>query len=200
MREIKIPAVWMSANALVRPWFRFPFVVAVAALLLFGTTRIGRQGHVLSPISADEFVQAVSTHRTSLIDLYLKEHLNPNARAAQDRPILLAAALDQDWETVRRLLKAGACVDLADENGTTPLMVAAMYGNIDILRELIGLVTSVDVADHSGRSALHHAIAARKTEAVEFLLPFVPDLGRHGSDLLAAALDTGDMKNRQPPF
>src|SRR6185437_3953441 len=131
------------------------FGVAVAALSLFGTTWIGHQGPVLSPISADEFVQAVSTHRTSLIDLYLREHLNPNARAAQDRPILLAAALEQDWETVRRLVRAGACVDLADENGTTPLMAAAMYGNVDVLRELIGLVTSVDVADRRGRSALH---------------------------------------------
>jgi ankyrin repeat protein len=216
MREIKMPVAWMSANALVTRWFRFlasprrtstksparlrmfngqvAFAVVVTTLLLVGTTWIGHQDRVLSPISADEFVRAASTHRTSLIDLYLSEHLDPNARAAQDRPLILAAALDQDWETVRRLLKAGACVDLADENGTTPLMAAAKSGKIDILREFIGLVTSVDVADRSGRSALHHAIAARKTETVEFLLPFVPDLGRHGSDLLAAALDTGDMK------
>ncbi|MEP7015217.1 MAG: ankyrin repeat domain-containing protein [Verrucomicrobiota bacterium] len=148
----------------------------------------------------------MAEHRTSLIDLYLREHLNPNARAAHDQPLLVSAALLQDWDTFGRLLQAGASPDLADENGMTPLMAAAMHGRIDILRELVGEVTSVDVPDRHGRSALHHAIMARNTETVEFLLPFVSDLAGQGSTLLAAALDSGDMKiadtllDRLPPL
>ncbi len=218
MRAIKIPAGWTSASTLglvaawSRSWldwrrenaqpghrfYRFYrgaiLVGAVSLLALFGSTRIGPQPRVRSVISPDEFVRAVATHRTSLIDLYLREHMNPNARAAQDRPLLVAAALEQDWGTFRKLIQAGACPDLADENGVTPLMAAAMQGRIDILRELVGIVTSVDMTDRSGRSALHYAIDARKTDAVDFLLPFVPDLGRHGSDLLATALESGDLK------
>jgi ankyrin repeat protein len=118
MRAVKIRAV---------------LATGIAILVLFTISGLGPQPSVRSPISADEFVRAIAQHRTSLIDLYFSEHLDPNARAAQDRPILLAATLQQDWETVRRLLKAGACVDLADETGLTPLMAAAMHGNVEMI-------------------------------------------------------------------
>lgn len=176
-------------------------------LLLFaGTFSIGPQPRVISRISPDEFVQAIVTHRTSLIDLYLAEHLDPNRRAAHNRPLVVAAALAQDWDTVKRLLQAGARPDLADENGTTALMLAARHGNIDILRRLMGRATNIDLADRNGHTALHHAVAARQTKAIEFLLPFMPHLASHGSDLLALAIATGDMRiaeylsERMPPL
>jgi hypothetical protein len=166
----------------------------ITILVLLGITGLGPQPSVRSPISADEFVRAVAQHRTSLIDLYFSEHLDPNARAAQDRPILLAATLQQDWETVRRLLKVGACVDLADETGLTPLMAAAMHGNVEMIYTFIPLATKVAATDRSGRTALHYAVAAQKEAAIEMLLPQIPGLGKpcsDGRDLLAVALDTG---------
>jgi ankyrin repeat protein len=179
----------------------------VVILTLFaGIISFGPQPRVASRISADEFVQAVVAHRKALIDVYLSEHLNPNRRTANNQPLIVAAALDQDWETVRRLLRAGASPDLADANGTTAMMAAAMHGNIEIMRELIGSVTSLDLPDRNGYSALHHAVAARQTKAIEFLLPFMPNLGSHGSDLLALALNTGDLRitdsllERMPPL
>lgn len=168
--------------------------LASSVLLLTQAINIGPQPHVLSPISPNEFVQALATHRTTLIDLYLLQHLDPNRRAAHDRPLLVAAALEEDWETVRLLLEAGACPDLADENGTTAMMIAARRGRIDILRELIGMVTNVDLPDREGHTALHHAVAARQTKAIEFLLPFMPNLGSYGSDVLALAIVTGDLR------
>src|SRR3954465_6964582 len=173
---------------------RFISAAIIGFALLFVATRFKHVPSTPAAVSPDEFVKAIADHRAPLIDLYFHEHLNPNARAAQDRPLLLAATLQQDWTTVHRLLEAGANVDLADETGLTPLMAAAMQGRIDIMRELIGRVTSVDVADRSGRTALHYAIAGRKNDVVEFLLPFMPDLGRYGSDLLAMALDAGDAR------
>jgi ankyrin repeat protein len=167
---------------------------ALILALFAGTISIAPQPRVVSPISADEFAQAVVAHRAALIDLYLSEHLNPNSRTTKDRPLIVAAALQQDWETVRRLLNAGASSDLADANGTTTMMVAATHGNIDIMRELIGGITSVDLPDRNGYAALHHAVAARQTKAIEFLLPFMPNLGSRGSDLLALALTTGDFR------
>src|SRR6266404_393465 len=117
-------------------------LLGLALLLLFaGRLRIGPQRHVIRPISPDEFVQAIVTHQTTLIDLYLAEHLDPNRRAAHDRPLLVAAALEQDWDTVQRLLQAGARPDPADENGTTALMLAARTGNIEIMRKLMGPAT-----------------------------------------------------------
>jgi ankyrin repeat protein len=173
---------------------RFALTGAVAILLVAGTAGFAPEHHTLAPISADEFVRAVAQHRTSLIDLYFREHLDPNARAAQDRPILLAATLQRDSETVRRLLQAGACVDLADQTGLTPLMAAAMVGDMESVRDFVGGVTNISATDRSGRTALQYAVAAKQIEVTDLLLRMMPGLGPRASDLLATALDTADKK------
>ena len=170
---------------------------AVAILAVVATTGMAPEHNALSPVSADEFVRAIVTRRTSLIDLYFHQHLNPNARAGQDCPLILAAALERDWETVHRLLKAGASVDLGDENGFKPLMAAAMYGNTEIVKAFIPLVTNFALIDRTGRSALHYAVAYGKDESVKLLLPLTPDVAKpcaDGRDLLAMVLDAGDWK------
>jgi ankyrin repeat protein len=165
-----------------------------AMLLLFGSAALGPEPLVPSPVSADELVQAIATHRTSLIDFYLSQHLDPNARTAQDRPLILAATLQEDWATVRRLLDAGASVDLADQYRLTPLIVAAMQGKIDMVRDFIGRVMNLEATDRNGRSALQYAIASRKTEAVNLLLSVMPVLEATDGGPLDVALDAGDEK------
>ena len=167
---------------------------AAAILLLFGGSELGPEPLVRSTVSGDEFVHATATHRTSLIDFYLSQHLDLNARAAQDRPLILAAALQQDWTTVRRLVDAGASVDLADENKLSPLMIAAMQGNVDMVREFISRVTNLEATDRNGWSALHYAVASGKRETVNLLLSVMPILEAGNSSPLDAALDVGDEK------
>lgn len=190
--------------------FRTQILLAgvTATLVALGITG-GTAPQVRSTISADEFVHAMAGHRAALIDLYFSESHNPNARAKQDRPLLVAAALQQDWGTVRRLLQAGASVDLADETGLTPLMVAALHGNTEMVHLFLPLATNAAATDRAGRSALHYAIAAGKKEVMEVLLPTVAGLGNpcaDGRDLLAMALDTGNDKiigallDRLPPL
>jgi ankyrin repeat protein len=165
--------------------------------IVVGLLLIGAGDHppeVVAPnvISAEEFVQAVATQRTSLIDFYLTERFNPNARAAQDRPLLLAATLQGDRDTVRALLDAGASVDLADDTGLTPLMAAAMQGDLEMIRAFVGRVTNIAATDRRGRTALHYAILAQKPEVVELLLRLTSDLGPDSGTLLVAALESGD--------
>lgn len=187
---------------------RIVLASAIAALVVLGIARIAPERHAHSPISADEFARAIATKRASLIDLYLSQHRDPNARTTQDRPLILAAALEKDWGTVQRLLKAGASVDLGDENGVKPLMVAAMDAKIDILNEFVGQVTNVAATDRTGRSALHYAVESGNQDAIKILLPLTPDFARpcaDGRDLLAMAFDTGNWKvieailDRYPP-
>lgn len=170
------------------------FASVFGGLVLVGVTGLAPDPFVRSSVSADEFVQAIGAHRTALIDLYLNEHHDPNARTTQDQPLILAAVLEQDWPTVRRLLAAGASVDLGDGTGLKPLMAAAMSGNADIINEFIPLVTNLAATDRTGRTALHYAVAAGKAAAVEILLPLLQDLGADGSDLLGIALASGNSK------
>jgi len=81
-------------------------------------------------ISANVLVRATTIGDTPLINLCLAKHVDPNGRDAQGRTPLLIAASQQNWKTARRLIDAGALVDLADEKGFTPLMAPALHGNL----------------------------------------------------------------------
>ncbi len=166
--------------------------VILAVVVFLATSGFGPEPQVRSPISSDEFIRAMAAQRTSLVDLYFAQNLNPNARAAHDRPLILEATLQRDWPTVSRLLKAGASVDLADDAGLTPLMAAAMQGDLEAVREFAGGVTNINATDRTGRSALQYAVAGQKTDVVQLLLLLTPDLGNQSGDLVADALETGN--------
>jgi ankyrin repeat protein len=168
--------------------------ILALVVVLLATTGFGPEPAVTSPISPEEFVRAMVTDRTPVIDLYFDARLNPNARGAQDRPLLLAATLQQDVVTVTRLLEAGASADLADENGLTPLMAAAMQGNMELVRKFVGNVTNIHAMDRNGRSALEYAVTAQKTDVVQFLLRASPNVAAEADKLVSAALATS---NRQ---
>ena len=169
------------------PWVRG---LAASLVLLGLSSDLGFVPRAPAKISGQEFIRALAAHRESVVDYYLGRHLDPNARGARDCPIVLAAVLQQDWATVRRLIEAGASLDLADESGFTPLMAAAALGQLDLLRDFVGRVSSLDRKDRSGRSALSYAVLSGNLAAVNLLLSVTSD--PHGAELLDAALDSGD--------
>jgi len=94
---------------------RFVFAAGVVLLVLFWAIAVGPEPPARISISPEELVRAVTIQRDSLIDLCLIEHVDPNGRDAQGRTPLLIATSQQDWKTARRLVDAGAKVDLADK-------------------------------------------------------------------------------------
>jgi ankyrin repeat protein len=145
---------------------RIVFQAGVVFLILLWATAIGPEPPARISISPGELVRAVTIQRDSLIELCLIEHVDPNGRDAQQRTPLLIATSQQDWKTARRLVDAGALVDLKDKNGFTPLMAAAMHGNVAMFRLLLA------------RSLGFHAEARCKD----------------GRDLLGMALDGGNLE------
>lgn len=136
-------------------------------------------------------------HRTSIIDHCFTSSLDANVPAPPRQVALVIAALKQDWKTVLRMLDAGASVETTDDTGVTPLMAAAMQGNVEILRTLLERHASVDFTDLAGRCALHYALTAGNFEAVQVLLPLmsnIEEVSVAGNDLLTAALETGEMR------
>jgi len=164
-------------------------VVAVLVLLL-GATGLAPEPDARSPISVDDFVRAVAMHHGSLIDLYLTEHLDPNARVAQGCTLLLIATLQQDWETVRRLVDAGARADMADETGFTPLMAAAMHGNFAVFHALLECSANVDIGAHcrDGRDLLGIALDTANQKIIEAILERLPPT-QHWTASARRALD-----------
>jgi ankyrin repeat protein len=137
----------------------------VLLILLWATAIAPEPGAHISMTPSD-LVRAVTIDRGSLIDLCLIENVDPNGRDAQGRTPLLIATSQQNWKLARRLIDAGARVDLADKNGFMPLMAAAMRGNSGMFDLLLG------------RSANFHAEATCAD----------------GRDLLGMALDGSNPK------
>ena len=156
----------------------FRAIPTIAVLLVAGITGLGPEPSVRSPISSDDLVRAMVTHRPALIDFYLNEHLDPDARWSQGRPLILVAALQQDWETARRLIDAGAHVDLADANGFTPLMAAAQQGNFEMFRALLARAEKIDLAARcrDGRDLLWAALDGGNTQIIEAILQGLPSM------------------------
>ena len=177
---------------------RFVLRAGFAALILIflWAIAIGPEPSSHITISPDELVRAVTIQRDSLVDLCLMERVDPNGRDGQGRTPLLIATSQQDWKTARRLVDAGATVDLADKNGFTPVMAAAMHGDFDTFQLLLGRSTNLQpekpCAD--GQDLLSFALDGGHPEiikTVEQRLPMMPDWTPSTRRALSRALQAG---------
>jgi hypothetical protein len=81
--------------------------------------------------------------------------------------------------TIGRLIELGAIVDAQNEDGDTPLIIAAGHKRLEAVEVLLKRKAKVDVWSHSGRSALRAALESRDLDVIAALL-------EHGADLLEA--------------
>src|SRR5437016_8700109 len=167
----------------------------VLLILLWATAIAPEPGARISITPAD-LVRAVTIQRTSLIDLCLIEHVDPNGRDAQGRTPLLIAAPQRDWKTAQRLIDAGALVDLADKNGFTPLMAAAMHGNLEMFHSFLAQFVNLhaEAPCRDGRDLLGMAIDGGNPEIVKAVterLPVMPQWTTSTRRALTAALQAG---------
>jgi ankyrin repeat protein len=172
-------------------------IILLASLGLSNLTGAGPTPEPAIAITPDDFVRAVANHDSHIIDLYLSHQPNLNARATQDRPLLVSTILQRDVQTANRLIDAGACVDLRDEGGLTPLMAAALIGDEGLVNRILPLAGNPAATDLQGRTALHYAMAAGQSAVVEVLLPTVRDLGKptkDGRTVMTMALQQDDPR------
>ena len=157
---------------------RFLLRAGVAALVLIflWAIAIGPEPPAHISVSPDELVRAVTIQRDSLIDLCLIERVDPNGRDAQGRTPLLIAASQHDWKTARRLLDAGAGVDLADKNGFTPIMAAAMQGHIEMFQLLLARSTNLhpETTCLDGQDLLSFSLNGGNPEIIKNVLERLP--------------------------
>jgi ankyrin repeat protein len=181
---------------------RFVFPLGIILLILFWVTALGPEPRARISISPNDLVHAVTIQRESLIELCLIDHVDPNGHDAGGRTPLLIGTSQQDWKTVRRLMGAGALVDLADKNGFTPLMAAAMHGNLEIFRELLASSTNLhaEARCRDGTDLLGTALDGGNREIVRSVVERLPPMPQWRSSTqraLQVALMTGDRSEIQ---
>src|SRR6266513_65407 len=155
---------------------RFVFAACVVLLILFWAIAVGPEPPAQISITPAELVRAVTIQRESLIELCLIEHVDPNGRDAEGRTPLLIATSQQDWKTARRLLDAGALVEVADQNGFTPLMAAAMHGNAEMFQLLLARNANLhaEARTNNGRDLVGMALDGGNGQIVETVLERLP--------------------------
>jgi ankyrin repeat protein len=193
---------------------RFILRASVAALILIvlWAIAIGPEPPARVAISPEDLVRAVTIRRESLINLCLMERVDPNGRDAQGRTALLIATSQQDGKTARRLLDAGAAVDVADRNGFTPAMAAAMHGDLEMFQLLLARSTNLQpeklCAD--GQDLLSYAIDGGHPVIINTVLqrlPMMPEWTASTRRALSRALQADKKdeirlllsKNSAPP-
>ena len=84
-------------------------------------------------------------------------------------------------DKIKVMTEDGTDINQLDEDGTTPLQVAAKAGNIAIFNLLLNAGANVDIPDNKGRTALTEASKRGHTDIVKLLLengadPIRPDV------------------------
>ncbi len=150
-------------------------LVALILIVLWAIV-IGPEPPARITVSPDELVRAVTIQREALVDLCLMERVDPNGRDGQGRTPLLIATSQQDWKTARRLLDAGAAVDLADKNGFTPVMAAAMHGDLEMFQLLLARSTNLhpEKPCTDGQDLLSFALDGGHQEIIKTVVQRLP--------------------------
>jgi len=83
----------------------------------------------------------------------------------------------QNDRTFQLLVKAGANLDLPDNQGKTPLHWAVSNGNLRYIRTLLNGGANANILDNLGRTPLHYAITRERADIAQYLLTRGADPG-----------------------
>lgn len=138
---------------------------------------------VLSPMSAwagayEEFFQAIELDNGNALLALLQRGMDPNTRDPRGQHGLYLALRGGAAKAFDALLKHPQLdVNAVNAAGETPLMMAALRGNLDAMKALIGRGARVQ---QEGWTPLHYAASSPSAEAVRLLL-------EHGAEVDARA-------------
>jgi uncharacterized protein len=83
------------------------------------------------------------------------------------------AATNSHTAVMQLLLDNHAYIDAASPNGSTPLMMAAMYGNASAVKLLLEAGADPTLKNDLGLSAIEFAQRVKKVESIEIIAAFV---------------------------
>ena len=125
----------------------------------------------VSTVRADgptDLFKAIEIDAPHLVTRALVAGVDPNVRDGEGQPALYVALRSESWKAVQALLDhPGLKVDAPNASGETPLMMAALRGQVTWMQRLVERGATVNKA---GWAPLHYAASGPTLEAVEWLL------------------------------
>jgi ankyrin repeat protein len=130
---------------------------------------ISQFSHAQTPEQIADFAKAAKFDNVSEVNLLLKKGINPNTVDANGNPMLILAIRDKSTNVIDALLKDKRIdVDLSNNSGETPLMMASIEGNLPLVKTLV--LGHKAQLDHIGWTPLHYACAKGHLEVAQFLV------------------------------
>ncbi|XP_033647610.1 serine/threonine-protein phosphatase 6 regulatory ankyrin repeat subunit B-like isoform X1 [Asterias rubens] len=146
---------------------------------------------------------AVWGQRTDILKLLLRNgacsHLTDHSKVT----VIAAASASHNPEILSLIVEEGdkinpEILDISDDDGVTPLMIAGRKGSYQIVEMLIDLGASLEATDKSGKTAMHHTIEHHHNDCVKMLIEADPSLAAltdsEGRNALHLATIDGDIE------
>lgn len=117
------------------------------------------------------YAQSLVAQSKAILDWQPDETRQPKPFTEFEIKELMNAVENGRLEQVQNLLKEKPdLVKAKDNDGWTPLIMAARFNHVNIIKLLLKSGAKVDDVDNEGSSALHHASASGRMEAVKALV------------------------------
>ena len=100
---------------------------------------------------------------------------NPGSEKKPPHVNIHIAALQGNIDAIWQHIDAGSNLDVKDEYGSTPLIIATTFGKTEVALALIDAGADIEITNNDGSTALHIAAFLCRTEIVRALLD-------HGAD------------------
>ena len=131
-------------------------------------TSLGWAGAARADATADaisDFFTAVTRDHYRNVMTGLLRGINPNTPDERGRTALTLAMRQESWRVVDTLLIApGIDLNLANRQGETPLMLAAIKGNLELVKKLVKRGADIN---REGWTPLHYAASAGLEHSVD---------------------------------
>ena len=122
--------------------------------------------------------EAMKKNDLDIIEQYSRSGTTANLRIHRNRAVftspLIVAAENANLYAVKRLIEAGADINVTNSSGETPLIRTMLFDSHDswlqVARRLLESGADVNAKDVNGSDALHNAVAYREPEFVRLLL------------------------------
>lgn len=132
---------------------------------------------------------ALTNHLPDLFDWLLDHGADPNARDTRGKTALNKAVIfdSPDHKAMRALLKRGANVNGKEDDGGTPLHVAAFLSRASSVEALLASGADPNARDRHGKTPLHNAATPQPTASPENATRTIHLLVAGGANLNARA-------------
>ncbi len=147
-----------------------------------------------SPDQITAFAKAAKFNDVSEVRTLLKQGVSPNATDSAGNPMLILAIKDKSNGVIELLLSDKRTdVDLSNKSGETPLMIAAIEGDLPLVKTLV--TKNKAMVDHIGWTPLHYACTKGHLDVAQFLIAngaMVDSRSLNGTTPLMMAVQSGN--------